>query len=133
MVRPTVADMTATTVDSSRTAVGVRDPAGAPLDAQAIDALLAGTGYVLEVERWPDEHPAGLFDADDAELRDAVEDGFVTCYEVTLSTATGTQLSRAQVWSTAGVVCGPYTTCSALGTALSEELAADLGRVLLRA
>ncbi len=133
MVRPTVATMTATTVDSSRTAVRVLDSAAAPLDARAVDELLAGTGYVLEVERWPDEHPAGLFDADDAELRDAVEDGLLSCYEVTLSTATGTRLSRTQVWSTAGVLCGPYTTCTALGTALSEELAADLGRVLLRA
>ena len=133
--------MAATTVDtlapttmpptaSARRAPGGTGTAGRPLDASAVDALLAGTGCVVEVERWPDEHPAGLFPADDAEFRHTVADGGLACYEITLATASGATLTRTVVWSNPGVACGPYASCTALGAALAEEVADVLGRAL---
>lgn len=129
--RPTVAGMTATTVDSPRTTVGTADPRCVALDGRAVDQLLAGTGCVIEVERWPDEWAAGTI-CDDEGLREAAEDGLLSCYDVTLSTSSGAELARAVVWSTSGVACGPYTTCSALGAELADELAGVLGAALTR-
>ena len=125
--------MAATALAPVRTTSLPSGTAATPLDARAVDQLLAGTGYVLEVEQCPDELPAGLFPPDDAELRAAAADGWLRCYEVTLATASGTELTRATVWSAAGVRPGAYTSCAALGTALAEELAEGLARALARA
>ena len=122
--------MAATTVDTVSAKPGLTATAAAPLGSRAVDELLAGTGYVIEVERWPDEHPAGLCPEDDTDFRDAAADGLLACYEVTLATASGAELTRTALWSEPGVVCGPYTSCSALGGGLAEELAGVLARAL---
>lgn len=122
--------MATSTVDTVRIARGAALTAATAPDAGAVDELLVGTGYVIEVERWPDERPAGLFPADDPEFRDATEEGLLRCYEVTLATASGAELARTLVWSAAGVVSGPYTSCTALGAALADEVAHVLGRAL---
>ena len=135
--------MAATTVDTmppttsarrspSAGAATVPATAGGRFDASAVDALLAGTGGVVEVERWPDEHPAGLFPADDPGFREIVADGGLACYEISLTTASGTALAGAVVWSSPGVVCGPYASCTALGAGLADEVADLLGRALTR-
>lgn len=125
--------MATSTVDTVRIAPGTSLAVATALDAGVVDQLLVGTGYVIEVERWPDECPAGLFPDDDPEFRDVTDEGLLRCYEVTLATASGTELARTLVWSAAGVVCGPYTSCTALGAALADEVAHVLGRALTSA